>query len=99
MLVPLRVRERDTVAIVLTMATFVKSTTLGYLPAYIAKGLGPQLFEHARLRARDAGALRMEWQAEPNDRGFYERMGERYLRNETGLLGTPIEVQGVELGS
>jgi len=70
---------------------------LWLLPPYIGKGLGRQLFEHALQRARVAGALRMEWQAEPNAIGFYKRMGGRYLRTDTGLLGTLIEVLGVEL--
>ena len=70
---------------------------LWLLPRYIGKGLGRQLFEHALQRGRAAGALRMEWQAEPNATGFYKRMGGCYLRTETGLLGTPIEVLSVEL--
>ncbi len=71
---------------------------LWLLPPYIGKGLGRQLFEHALQRARLACALRVEWQAEPNATGFYKRMGGRYLRTETGLLGTPIQVLGMELG-
>jgi GNAT superfamily N-acetyltransferase len=70
---------------------------LWLLPRYIGKGLGRQLFEHALQRAQVAGALRMEWQAEPNAVGFYERMGAYRVRTETGLLGTPIDVLGIEL--
>lgn len=70
---------------------------LWLLPPYIGKGLGRQLFGHALQRARVAGAIRVEWRADPNATGFYKRMGGRYVRTETGLLGTPIEVLSVDL--
>jgi len=72
---------------------------LWLLPRHIGKGLGRQLFEHGLQRARVSGALRMEWQAEPNAMGFYQRMGGRHVRTETGLLGIPIDVLGLELGA
>ena len=50
-------------------------------PAWIGQGVGSQLFEHAVDRARQLGALRVEWEAEPNAIGLYERMGGRYVRD------------------
>ena len=70
---------------------------LWLLPQYIGMGLGRCLFEHAVNRARETDAVRMEWQAEPNAMAFYRRMGGCYLRTAIGMLGTPIDVMGVEL--
>jgi hypothetical protein len=40
----------------------------------------------------------MEWEAEPNALGFYERMGGRYLRDsEPSAWGRVIPVMGVDL--
>jgi hypothetical protein len=40
----------------------------------------------------------MEWEAEPNALGFYERMGGRYLRDsEPSAWGRLIPVMGVDL--
>jgi GNAT superfamily N-acetyltransferase len=44
-------------------------------PQVIGKGYGRQLWEHAVSIARSAGALGMEFNAEPFAMGFYERMG------------------------
>ena len=44
-------------------------------PAARGRGLGRELFERAAAIARQAGCLRMEWEAEPNALGFYERLG------------------------
>ena len=49
-------------------------------------------------RARSLGAARLEWEAEPNARGFYERMGGSYVRDsEVTEWGRVLEVLGVEL--
>ncbi len=44
-------------------------------PPFIGHGHGRALFEHAVRVARDGGADRMEWDAEPFASGFYEAMG------------------------
>jgi GNAT superfamily N-acetyltransferase len=67
-------------------------------PAWMGKGIGSRLFRHAAERGRRVGAVRMEWEAEPNALGFYERMGGRYLRDsEPGAWGRVLAVMGVEL--
>jgi GNAT superfamily N-acetyltransferase len=67
-------------------------------PDYIGRGVGTRLFETAADRARELGAKRMEWEAEPNAVGFYERRGGRYVRDsEETELGRVLPVMGLEL--
>ena len=67
-------------------------------PAWIGRGVGRMLFEHAKDRARGLGATRLEWEAEPNARGFYERMGGSYVRDsEVTEWGRVLKVLGVDL--
>jgi GNAT superfamily N-acetyltransferase len=67
-------------------------------PARIRTGVGSRLWSYAAERARAMGAQRLEWEAEPNAVGFYERMGGRYLRDsEETELGRVLPVMGVEL--
>jgi GNAT superfamily N-acetyltransferase len=67
-------------------------------PEWMGKGIGRRLFRHAAEHGRRAGAIRMEWEAEPNAAGFYENMGGRYLRNsEPGVWGRVVAVVGVDL--
>jgi GNAT superfamily N-acetyltransferase len=69
-------------------------------PEWMGKGIGSQLFRHAAEQGRVAGACRMEWEAEPNALGFYERMGGRYLRDsEPGVWGRVNVVMGLDLPS
>jgi hypothetical protein len=50
--------------------------------------------------ARRHGARRLEWEAEPNARGFYQRMGGCYVRDsEVTEWGRVLEVLGIELDS
>jgi GNAT superfamily N-acetyltransferase len=70
---------------------------LWLLPAHIGKGFGRLLFEHAAGRARDLGNRRLEWEAEPNAIGFYERMGGRTDRETMGQLGRPLKVMTLEV--
>lgn len=65
---------------------------LWLLPQYIGKGLGRLLFDHAIGRARDLGLRQLEWEAEPNAVGFYERMGGRTVRETMGQLGRRLQV-------
>lgn len=50
-------------------------------PAWMGRGLGSRLFRVAADRARGLEAERMEWGAEPNAVGFYEKAGGRFLRD------------------
>ena len=69
---------------------------MGFL--WIGKGLGRQLFERAAEEARLRGARRLEWEAEPNATGFYERMGGTYVRDsELTEWGRVLHVLGVDL--
>jgi GNAT superfamily N-acetyltransferase len=67
-------------------------------PQWIGKGVGSRLFRHAVQRATELGGKRMEWEAEPNAVGFYERHGGRYLRDsEPTSWGRSIPVMGIDL--
>ena len=68
-------------------------------PPWIGKGIGSLLFSHALERARRLGGTRMEWEAEPNSVGFYEKVGGRYLRDgEPSEWGRTLPVMGIDLG-
>lgn len=68
-------------------------------PAWIGRGIGTQLFERVASRARELGARRLEWEAEPNATGFYERMGGRHIRDsETNEWGRTLSIMGCDLG-
>jgi GNAT superfamily N-acetyltransferase len=67
-------------------------------PSWIGKGIGSRLWQHVAERAVDIGALRLEWEAEPNAIGFYEKMGGRYLRDsDSSEWGRALPVMGVTL--
>jgi GNAT superfamily N-acetyltransferase len=67
-------------------------------PAWIGRGLGRKLFERVAAEARERGARRLEWEAEPNASGFYEHMGGSYVRDsEVTEWGRVLEVLGVAL--
>jgi GNAT superfamily N-acetyltransferase len=67
-------------------------------PAWIGRGVGTKLFRACADRARELGAERMEWEAEPNAVGFYEKLGARYLRDsEQTMMNRVIPIMGVEL--
>ena len=68
-------------------------------PEWIGKGVGSLLFRHAVERAAELGGKTMEWEAEPNAIGFYERVGGRYFRDsEPTEWGRVLPVMGVDLG-
>lgn len=69
-------------------------------PSWIGTGIGSRLFRHAAEIGTKLGAGRMEWEAEPNAVGFYERMGGRYLRDsKPSEWGRVLKVMGVDLTS
>jgi GNAT superfamily N-acetyltransferase len=67
-------------------------------PQWMGTGTGSRLFRRAAERAKELGTTRMEWEAEPNAIGFYERMGGRYLRDaEPSIWARILPVMGVDL--
>jgi GNAT superfamily N-acetyltransferase len=66
-------------------------------PAWIGNGVGTELFRRAAEHAKSLGARRLEWEAEPNAIGFYEKMGGRYVRESKSEWGRTLSVMGVEL--
>ena len=50
------------------------------LPAYIGRSIGRQLFEHLATVCRTNRIEMFSILADPNSRGFYERMGCAYIR-------------------
>ena len=67
-------------------------------PAAMGRGLGRRLFEQAAALGRAHGCTTMEWEAEPNAIGFYERMGASYLRDsDVTEWGRVLPVMGVSL--
>jgi GNAT superfamily N-acetyltransferase len=67
-------------------------------PEWIGKGVGSRLFRFVAGRAAGLRASRLEWEADPNAVGFYERMGGRYLRDsEPSEWGRILPVMGIDL--
>lgn len=66
-------------------------------PAAIGRGLGSRLFRLAADRARELGAERLEWGAEPNAVGFYEKLGGRKLRDHVTEWGRLAPWMGLDL--
>lgn len=67
-------------------------------PEWMSRRVGSLLFRHVVERAKQMGATRMEWEAEPNALGFYGKMGGRYLRDsEPSIWGRVIPVMGIDL--
>ena len=71
---------------------------LWIVPEAMRVGIGRRLFQHAATLGRQRGATRMEWEAEPNALGFYEKMGARHVRdNAPNEWGRVIAVMAVDL--
>jgi N-acetylglutamate synthase-like GNAT family acetyltransferase len=66
-------------------------------PAWMRQDIGSQLFHHVATRARALGATAMEWGAEPNSVGFYEKVGGRKLRDHVTEWGRVAPWMGVDL--
>ena len=66
-------------------------------PAWIGHRLGSRLFRLAADRARELGAERLEWGAEPNAVGFYEKVGGRKLRDHVTEWGRVAPWMGLDL--
>lgn len=67
-------------------------------PDRMGAGIGTVLFRAALARARVHGAVRVEWEAEPNALGFYGKVGGRYLRDgEPTAFGRVLAVMGIDV--
>ena len=66
-------------------------------PAWLGRGIGGWLFRLAAERARELGARRLEWGAEPNAVGFYEKLGGRKLRDHVTEWGRVAPWMGLDL--
>ncbi len=66
-------------------------------PAWMGRGLGTRLFRLAADRARELGAERLEWSAEVNAVGFYEKLGGVRLRDHVTEWGRLAPWMGLEL--
>jgi N-acetylglutamate synthase-like GNAT family acetyltransferase len=66
-------------------------------PAWMGRGVGTRLFALAVDRARELGAERLEWGAEPNSTGFYEKLGGRKLRDHVSEWGRSTPWMGLDL--
>ena len=66
-------------------------------PEWIGQGVGARLFRRAAEHARSVGARTMEWEAEPNALGFYDKMGGKRIRDSTSEWGRMLSVMGVDL--
>lgn len=66
-------------------------------PPAMGQGVGAALFRHAAARARALGARSLEWGADPNAVGFYERMGGRVLRDHVSEWGRKTPWMGLDL--
>jgi GNAT superfamily N-acetyltransferase len=69
-------------------------------PRVMGAGVGSALFRAAVDRARELGARDVEWEAEPNAVGFYEKMGGTYVRDsEPSEWGRVLPVMSLSLGA
>jgi GNAT superfamily N-acetyltransferase len=66
-------------------------------PAWMGRGLGSRLFRLAADRARELGAVRLEWGSEPNAVGFYEKVGGHKLRDHLTEWGRMVPWMGLDL--
>ena len=66
-------------------------------PSSMGCGLGSRLFRLAADRARELGAKRLEWGAERNALGFYQKMGGNFLRTHVTEWGREGQWWGMEL--
>jgi GNAT superfamily N-acetyltransferase len=66
-------------------------------PSRHGLGIGTRLFRLAADRARELGAKRLEWSAEVNAVGFYEKVGGRRLRDHVTEWGRVAPWMGLDL--
>ncbi len=66
-------------------------------PEAMRLGLGSLLFRLAADRARELGAVRLEWETDPHAVGFYEKLGGRKLRDHLSGWGRLTPWMGLDL--
>jgi GNAT superfamily N-acetyltransferase len=66
-------------------------------PAWVDKGVGSRLFGFAASRGARLGGRTMEWEAEPNATGFYEKMGGRFSHTTLTQWGREVPVMQIDL--
>jgi len=66
-------------------------------PQAIGLGIGATLFRHAAVRAQALGARELQWEAEVNAVGFYERMGAETVGTVTSSWGRTLPLMRVAL--
>jgi len=68
------------------------------LPQYIGKGIGKAMYAHMQQQCRDNGVVEIRIFSDPNAKGFYERMGARYLgERPSGIEGRSVSVYAEKL--
>ncbi|MDX1650682.1 MAG: GNAT family N-acetyltransferase [Myxococcota bacterium] len=74
---------------------------LGHLfvePAFMGRGVGTRLLEHARAQARRAGRLRLRVQSDPHAERFYRMRGAVRLRlTASSIPGRSLPLLEIEL--
>lgn len=68
-------------------------------PDVFGRGLGRQLFADAVEHAVAAGATALEWEAEPDAEGFYQRMGGVTTGYEASRHGPPRPLMRLAIGA
>lgn len=56
------------------------------LPEYIGKGIGSRLIEHAKSVCCDMGCKSLFIFSDPHARGFYERIGAKFIRESPSSI-------------
>jgi GNAT superfamily N-acetyltransferase len=67
-------------------------------PPFIGRGIGSALFRHAAYRARRLGANWLQWEAEPDAVGFYEKLGAVRVGETLSSWGRMLPVMQYDLG-
>lgn len=66
-------------------------------PAFMGKGVGRALFEHARHMAQQQGAVRLAIEADPYAVGFYQHMGATIVGEIQSAMGRMLPLMEVRL--
>ena len=66
-------------------------------PRFFGRRIGTALFRFAAGRARELGANWLQWEAEPNSTGFYEKLGGVQVGEMLGSWGRPLPVMQLDL--
>ena len=68
------------------------------LPAYMGKGFGKMLFQHAREIASQNGGNELRVESDPHAEGFYLKMGmKRIGEKESSIPGRKLPILEMEL--